>query len=207
MLGLGGEAKVGGTAAEAASESAKAGPKVGPQASAMDTAARGIVRGAAAAAFPVTAGLNKGDQDSLVKRLGAYAQQQQEARAELDRETRRGREMTERSRPQQPAIPTLPGGSSGALPRMLQNPGLQFGAVAEKLAEIQASAQKVITTLDQSVQIKVDASQIHAAQAAADKLKATMGSIGGVSGGGLGSLATTLQKANNAWTSPGATAP
>ncbi|MCJ2048534.1 hypothetical protein [Methylobacterium sp. J-070] len=200
VLGLGGEAaKAGG--AEAAVE----GAKVGPQASALDTAGRAITRGAAAAAFPVTAGLTKGDQNKLIERAVRVIQDKQEASAEVERETRRGRAMSAA-----PNIPTLPGGPSSGLPRMLQDPKAQFGAVEQRLKEMQTNSQKVIDTLDQNVKLQLDYSAIDAAQGRAEKLMATLnaakGAAASIGSGTSGNGAVSLYKGSNTF-STGVTAP
>lgn len=114
--------------------------------------------------------------------------------AERDRENRRGAEMMRRDR-------ASPLGGTSRLAEAVQS---HADSEKAKLAEIQTAAQKVIDTLNTQTTLKVDSSQIDAAQAKAEKLKATMAGIGSVSGG-IGGAG--LAKGSNSFTSPGATAP
>ncbi len=117
---------------------------------------------------------------------------------ERDRENRRGAEMVRRDR-------TAPLGGTSRLAEAVQS---HADSEKAKLAEIQTAAQKVIDTLNTQTTLKVDSSQIDAAQAKAEKLKATMASIGSVSGGMAGGIGGAgLAKGSNSFTSPGATAP
>lgn len=165
------------------------GPSIvgGPQASAGDVIARGLARSAAAAAFPITAGLTKGDQDSLVKRLGKYAQEQQAAKAPAA------------------AAPSMSTATPNQAAAVIPN----TGAVEARLSEIQSAtssaAEKMKADLNIDGKLNLDSSAIDTAIAKIGKLKAEIAGIGSavssaVSGAGIA-------KGSNTFTSPGATAP
>lgn len=199
---IGGGTTPGGGAAPPTTPSAPAGPATptgpsivgGPQASAGDVIARGLARSVAAAAFPITAGLTKGDQDSLVKRLGKFAQEQERAK----------------QAPTAPAAPATPGPSaSTTTPNQVAAVIPNTGAVEARLSEIQSSTQaaadKMKDALNIDGKLNLDSSAIDAAIAKVGKLKAEIAGIGSavssaVSGAGIA-------KGSNTFTSPGATAP
>lgn len=203
LFGLGGTTPGGGSAPattpiEPPSPTTPTTPRIpgGPQASALDVAARGAARAAAAAAFPITAGLTKGDQNSLVKRLGAYAQEQERAK--------------QGPAPATAGAPTAPTTTPNAVAAAAAVPNA--GAVQARLSEIQSSttaaAEKMKDALEFTAKPTVDASGIDAAIAKAQQLKALLdGAKASASGAGSGLGGASIAKGSNTFTSPGATAP
>lgn len=166
----------------------------GPQASALDVAARGAARAAAAAAFPITAGLTKGDQDNLIKKLARGVQEQERAK--------QGPAPATAGAPT--ASTTTPNSVAAAVPNT--------GAVQARLSEIQSSttaaAEKMKDALEFTAKPTVDASGIDAAIAKAQQLKSLLdGAKASASAAGNGLGGASIAKGSNTFTSPGATAP
>ncbi|WP_182179529.1 hypothetical protein [Methylobacterium radiotolerans] len=153
---------------------------------------RGLLRLAPAVSAPLTMDASKDDQRKQMLRLGKYAEEQNRARAAAEAVQEKPRAWVD---------PPKHDAAKGVA-------GFNGDVVKARLAEIQPEAEKLRTTLENQITLKIDSSGIDTAQAKAEKLIATMGKASSAiasAGGGLAGSA--LAKGSNTFTSPGATAP
>jgi hypothetical protein len=183
----------------AAGEAAGGAPRVAvsPQASAMDVAARTAARAAAAAAFPITAGLNKGDQNALIKRLGAFAQEQERAKQPAP--------TAPTPAPAPAQAPTASTTTPNAVAAVVPNVGAVQARLSEIVSGTTAAAEQMKTALNIDGKLNLDSSALDAALAKAARLKAEIAGIGSAASSAMSGAG--LSKGSNTFTSAGATAP